>query len=375
MTEIYLIRHTQAEGNRYRMMQGYWDGEITALGRRQIEALAQRFAQVKLDAVYASDLSRAVLTAEGAARGSRLPVQTRTDLREINVGPWEQQFFGNVFHAQPELAQTFLYDAENWVLPGAETFPHVRERALRQLTELAEENEGRSIAVVSHGVTLRCIMSGITGIPLSETEKLPIFGNTAVSRLLWDGERFRIDYTNDLSHLPQELRTDWNTSGDLRDEVFDPEQDRAFYEHCYADSWQLAHGDLRAFSPEVYFRAAVKHHRQLPGSVMKLFHGEEPVGLLDLDPERGKRDGVGWISLLYLLPAYRRRGCGIQLLARALFFYPQQGRDRLQLQVAESNTVARRFYEREGFVCIGEQKSAGGTLLLMERSLKKERHG
>ena len=30
MTEIYLIRHTQAEGNRYRMMQGYWDGEVTA---------------------------------------------------------------------------------------------------------------------------------------------------------------------------------------------------------------------------------------------------------------------------------------------------------------------------------------------------------
>ena len=35
MTEIYLIRHTQAEGNRYRMMQGYWDGEVTALGLRQ----------------------------------------------------------------------------------------------------------------------------------------------------------------------------------------------------------------------------------------------------------------------------------------------------------------------------------------------------
>ena len=44
MTEIYLIRHTQAEGNRYRMMQGFWDGEVTALGRRQAEALGRRFA-------------------------------------------------------------------------------------------------------------------------------------------------------------------------------------------------------------------------------------------------------------------------------------------------------------------------------------------
>ena len=44
MTEIYLIRHTQAEGNRYRMMQGYWDGEVTALGLRQADALGRRFA-------------------------------------------------------------------------------------------------------------------------------------------------------------------------------------------------------------------------------------------------------------------------------------------------------------------------------------------
>ena len=26
MTEIYVIRHVQAEGNLYRHMQGHWDG-------------------------------------------------------------------------------------------------------------------------------------------------------------------------------------------------------------------------------------------------------------------------------------------------------------------------------------------------------------
>ena len=37
MTEIYLIRHAQAEGNRYHMMQGHWDGGVTALGRLYIQ--------------------------------------------------------------------------------------------------------------------------------------------------------------------------------------------------------------------------------------------------------------------------------------------------------------------------------------------------
>ena len=31
MTEIYLIRHVQAEGNLYRVMQGHFDGAVTAL--------------------------------------------------------------------------------------------------------------------------------------------------------------------------------------------------------------------------------------------------------------------------------------------------------------------------------------------------------
>ena len=50
MTEIYIIRHAQAEGNLYRMMQGNWDGDVTPLGLRQIDALAERFRHVKIDA-------------------------------------------------------------------------------------------------------------------------------------------------------------------------------------------------------------------------------------------------------------------------------------------------------------------------------------
>ena len=53
MTEIYLIRHTQAEGNRYRMMQGSWDGEVTERGKQQIEALIDENSAIKtLEALY-----------------------------------------------------------------------------------------------------------------------------------------------------------------------------------------------------------------------------------------------------------------------------------------------------------------------------------
>ena len=370
MTEIYLIRHTQAEGNRYRMMQGFWDGEVTEAGRRQIEALAGRFSSIPLDAVYSSDLRRAVLTAEAAARRDRLPVQTRTALRELNIGPWEQKFFGNVCHAEPELSHTFMFDAENWSLEGAETYAQVRERAMRELRRIASENDGKRVAVVSHGVTIRCMLSDITGIPLSDTGALPICRNTAVTHLFWDGARFTPDYINDVSHLSPEDLVSWKSTGDVRDEIFRPEADRTYYEACYADAWRSAHGDLRQFSAETYYRAARRHHAAAPGSVLRLYEGEEPIGLVDLDPERDASDGAGWISLLYLKESHRNRGYGIQVLARPIFFYRELGRRSLRLQVAEENAIACSFYRREGFRQIGAQKGLEGTLLLMERPLR-----
>ena len=96
MTEIYIIRHAQAEGNLYRMMQGNWDGDVTPLGLRQIDALAERFRHVKIDALYSSDLYRTRVTASAITRWHSVPMQLDARLREIHMGSWETEFFGNI---------------------------------------------------------------------------------------------------------------------------------------------------------------------------------------------------------------------------------------------------------------------------------------
>ena len=369
MTEIYLIRHAQAEGNRYHMMQGHWDGGVTALGRRQIEVLAERFRELPFDAVWSSDLFRARMTAEAAARRDALPIRTTPALREINVGPWEGEFFGNLKWAHPEIIDGFLFDAENWYLPGAETYADVAARAWPALEEIAARHEGQRVAVVSHGVTLRCLLSRALGITLRDTYRLPIAANTAVSLLQWEAGRWTPVYLNDDSHLSEASRVTWRKAGDLRDEPLDLRRDRAYYEACYADAWRFAHGDLRGFSPEPYVDAARLHQRSDPRAVLRFYDEAQSAGLLDLDPLRGRGAGYGWISFLYLEPAYRGRGCGIQLLARAYTFFRAQGRRAVRLFAAEDNETALAFYRREGFREIGEERSGQGRLLLMEKKL------
>ena len=110
MVTVYLIRHGEAEGNLYRRMQGQYNGDLTDLGRRQIGALGRRFQNVRLDAVYSSDLSRAMETGAVLCRPRGLPLRTDPRLREVCVGPWEDLPFGNAAADQPAQFQQFIRD-------------------------------------------------------------------------------------------------------------------------------------------------------------------------------------------------------------------------------------------------------------------------
>ena len=375
MTEIFLIRHAQAEGNLYRMMQGHWDGGVTGLGEKQIAALGRRFENRHLDAVYSSDLKRAMLTASALTKGkSGLRIVPRRELREIDIGPLETCFFGDLLRDIPEEMHLFMHDSAAWYHEGAETFLQTGERGLRALTEIAEGNEGKTVAAVSHGITIRSTLSLITGIPLSDSERLPICGNTAVTKLVYEAGKFTVESFNDISHVG-DLPT-WNGAvPSLSAENFDPADDPDWYSSCYADAWRCAHGNLKGYSPQLYLSAAVSHHAGDEGAVLRIRNGAETVGLIDMDTRRGMEDGAGWISQLYLCPEYRNRGLGIQVLARALMHYSSLGRNTLRLHVAESNKAALAFYRKWGFQEISSERNSLGRLLLMERPIREERNG
>ena len=63
-TVIYLIRHGESEGNLKRICLGNTDLGLTEKGREQAEKTAKALSPVDIDAIYSSDLIRAVQTAE-----------------------------------------------------------------------------------------------------------------------------------------------------------------------------------------------------------------------------------------------------------------------------------------------------------------------
>ncbi len=373
MTEIYVIRHVQAEGNLYRMCQGHWDGDVTPVGVEQRDALAERFRDVPVNAIYSSDLYRARFTASAITKYHPLPINTDRRFREIDLGPWETKYFGNLRREDGERFNKFIYDQPHFELDGAETYAQVGDRAYAALLETVQKHPDQTLVITAHGITIRCMLSRVGGFDIADTERLPLFMNTGVAKLRWDKGSFTIDYLNDCSHLSPQLQRGMK-GPDLRHEYIDPAAESAYYKSCYEQAWLASHGDLKNFNAETYLGCALEHYLDDAQAVSHLYYEDESAGLLDLDTRRGAHAGYGWISLIYLEPEFRHIGCGIQLLSRAMLKYSRLGRKSLRLHVAEENTDAINFYRRWGFELLSREPGSSGCLLLMEKKLVSHEH-
>ena len=379
MTSIYLIRHGEAEGNLYRRAQGHYDADITPRGQRQIDALAMRFRDDRIDALYSSDLRRTRITAGAITRFHDIPMNLEPRLREVCLGDWEDQPWGNLSRDFPEAMTAFNDDPEAWSAPGAESFEHLARRMRDIILELAAAHDGQTIACVSHGMAIRTLLSKVMGIPSAEIRRLPHGDNTAVSLLEVEGERINVVFYNDASHLSRELSTfarqSWWRKPGLHDQdnvcfrPLDLSAEPELYTRFYAEAWRCAHGSLAGFEPSVYLASARRRYEEDPRSVTVILRGDEVVGITELDTRRGQDEGYGWISLCCVEEAHRRSLLGVQLLGHAVSVFRRLGRSAIRLSVYPGNEGAVSFYSAYGFVKVAETEGVFGMLDVMEKKI------
>ncbi|MEG0778726.1 MAG: bifunctional histidine phosphatase family protein/GNAT family N-acetyltransferase [Oscillospiraceae bacterium] len=379
MTKIYLIRHAEAEGNFYRRIQGQYDGHITRRGFTQIDALAERLRDIKIDALYSSDLTRTKTTAGAVLRYHDLVLNTEPRLREIFMGEWEDLPWGNAEYDTPEQMYLFANDPEKWDVPGGEHFEALKARITGIILELAARHNGQTIAVFCHGTAIRTLLSNIMGIPSERIQEIPHGDNTSVSLLEVDGENIKIEFSNDNSHLNSETstflnQTWWKDSKkpdlhNLRLIPMNLDEDAAIYRASYADAWHEAHGTINGFVSGPYVKCAQYASRKNPQALMKAMSGDSFAGIIELDPNRMASENAGWISFCYLVPELRGRHMAPQLVGHAVSKYREMNRTCLRLHVAETNNRAIKFYENLGFQHMSTEPGIMSPLWLMQMPL------
>ncbi len=322
MTRLYLIRHAEAEGNVFRRLQGQYDSLVTPNGRRQIQALAERFAHIPVDAVYASDLARTCLTASAIYLPKNLPLHTDRRFREIKVGIWENLPFGWLDHIDPERNRAFSRSPKTWHVEGSERYEEYTARFLQALREVAQRHEGQTVAIFSHGMVLRGALQ--TLFYPDDREAVAHCENTAVSCLIYDNGSYRLEFLNDASHISHEIST-------LGRQMWWRGDEKKDFNMWYRDAEESDAPMLDAlgFLPEAGQRVRISMLVDAPTGVV-VTRGEELV-------------------FLGLLPERRGVGLSAQLLGEAVSLAREAGFDRLRVHRKVEHPAAQRLLERYGF--------------------------
>lgn len=171
-TTVFFVRHVPHE-HQGRVHVGRLEGVNLAEGApARLATLGQRLGRERLDAVYASPVSRAQLTAGAIAERAGLKLQTREGLTEIDAGDWTGQAFAD-FADDPRRRSWDEARSLNRV-PGGETMLEVQARMVAVLEELRARHADGRVAVVSHGDPLKSVMLYLLGMPLDAHDRIEI---------------------------------------------------------------------------------------------------------------------------------------------------------------------------------------------------------
>ena len=171
-TTIFLVRHGETVDNARQIMQGQTQGELNQRGREQAEQVSRRLASEPLDAIVASDLHRAIQTAEVIAEPHGLPVVTTPLLRERDWG----SFTGR-----------FIPDLRNEVWPDdIESEEALLERARSFLINMTATYPGKRVVAVGHGIINKAVLAVYAQCTMREVQRMM---NAEVRILTMSSER------------------------------------------------------------------------------------------------------------------------------------------------------------------------------------------
>jgi alpha-ribazole phosphatase len=198
VTTIYLVRHGALEGSGQKRYTGSIDTPMSQQGVEQVKTASSFIAAhlrtadcakylsylrdvhgsagpgecrneksaAEIQAVYCSDLARAVTSAEIIAGPYGLVPVRVPGLRERSFGAWEGMTFAGIKEKFPAEFEAWARNPLRHSPVGGENTEEVKERVVKALDIIMADHTGDNIAVVAHGGVNRIILCHILGMPL-----------------------------------------------------------------------------------------------------------------------------------------------------------------------------------------------------------------
>lgn len=207
MTKFILVRHGQSEANKHGLFAGHSDFPLSELGLLQAERTAEYILERHtVDAIYSSDLGRAYSTALPVSKRTGVEIIPDQRLREIFAGEWESMSFEDIAVKFPEDRAIWNNDIGNSRPTDGESVRELADRILSRLTEIGEENQGKTVLVTFHATPIRSMQTLWQTGGLENMKDVKWVPNASVTVAEYEGGVFKLISVGENAHL-EDLNT------------------------------------------------------------------------------------------------------------------------------------------------------------------------
>jgi alpha-ribazole phosphatase len=163
-TTLWLIRHGKTDGADGRCC-GRYDVPLSGDGIHQASAIARRLAREPISHVYSSNLIRAIHTARIVVEPHGLPVETLSDLAEMNFGDLDGQLVHEIQQRYPDTFDSWMRHPTTTQFPNGENFKQMMVRVAGVLERLLTRHSNQTIAIVTHAGVIRVMLAQALAVP------------------------------------------------------------------------------------------------------------------------------------------------------------------------------------------------------------------
>ena len=168
MTKILLTRHGHVEGIKPERFRGREPLDLTARGKREAAAVAERIAGAwRPSAIYTSPLSRCVETGAAIAKACGIAAEICGDLIDIDYGAWQFQTFEDARKHDPVLFAAWFATPQLVRFPHGETLQDLAARSANALRFVLSRHANDTIVLVGHDSVNRALLTQCLDLPLS----------------------------------------------------------------------------------------------------------------------------------------------------------------------------------------------------------------
>lgn len=207
MTRLIVVRHGYSTSNASGTYTGHLDAPLHEIGHAQAAQLAAHLCQAEqIDAIYASDLQRAIQTIRPTADRAGLPLHTTRALRELDVGLWTGMPYGEV---RERFAADFAAYRQSIDAPctGGESLRAACERIWSCVQKIVDAHSGGTVVICSHALCSRLFAALAETGRVEDVTAFEAPPNAAFSTYVYENGRLRVLCKNHTQHLETPTQT------------------------------------------------------------------------------------------------------------------------------------------------------------------------